>query len=154
MSGRKMMRRLVEVASDPGECTGVRELAEWALRAEGDGADLAELEEAIVDLTDRIDAEMVELPMDMDGEPIHLGDKIFDLNGDEHTASSLYLLRCKDPTWMVNVGFGAHVSPRDLTHKPKDSLERIAEEIEKSDVEGCIDWADRIRKLAKEREHE
>lgn len=42
---------------------------------------------------------------------------------------------------------------QDYVERP-DSLERIADEIEESDVDGCIDWADRIRKLAKERRDE
>lgn len=114
----------------------------------------------LYDFAYRIDAEMVELPRDMDGETIHLGDKIFDLNGDEQAVSALYLLKRKDPTWMVNVGFGAHVSPRDLTHKPKDSLERIASdmgaeieslEISRSDgdaLDTLRDYMERIKVLA------
>ena len=31
-----------------------------------------------------------------------------------------------------------------------DSLERIAQEIEEADVDGCTDWAERIRRLAKD----
>lgn len=43
-------------------------------------------------LADRIDAEMVELPRDANNELIHLGDKTYDLNGDEQTAISFQLL--------------------------------------------------------------
>lgn len=105
------------------------ELRDWAGVLEG-GVYTKATAEKISSIADRIDDEMVKLPRDKDGEPIHLGDKIFDLDGDEQTVSALYLLSRKCPTWMVDVGFGARVSPSDLTHKPQDSLERIAGDIE------------------------
>lgn len=120
----------------------------------------------IMSLADRIDDEMVELPRDANDETIHLGDKTYDLNGDNQTAVSFLLLGVLDPTWMVNCPSG-YVAPRNLTHKRQDSLERIADEIEGA-KETCFgeavfsgiaqhnidDWANRIRKIAKEREHE
>ena len=106
------------------------------------------------DLADRIDAEMVELPRDADGKPIHVGETVYNLDGYKHMAVSLRLYGEEDPTWMVSMGMDACVNPSRITHERPDSLERIADEIEKADVDGCTDWADRIRKFAKEREHE
>lgn len=77
MSGRKIARRLTEVARDPGECTGVRELAEWALRAEGDGADLAELEEIVVGLADASGMPTLPAPTDADGNAVRVGDVLY-----------------------------------------------------------------------------
>lgn len=137
MAGRKMARRLTAVASDPGACTGVRELAEWALRAEGDGADLADLEEIVVGLADRIDAEMVELPKDKDGAPIHIGDTVCDPSGSDCTVISLHLYGEEAPSWMADVdirAYGQTVTARrgqsELTHELPDSWERIADDVE------------------------
>lgn len=77
MACRKIARRLVEVASDPGECTGVRELAEWALRAEGDGADLADLEEIVVGLADASGMPTLPVPTDADGNAARIGDVLY-----------------------------------------------------------------------------
>lgn len=111
-------------------------------------------------LADRIDAEMVELPKDADGKPMHLRDKIYDLNGYEHAVISLNLYNDLGvPTWMVGIGFGNEVSPRDLTHTRPDSLERIADELDEWRFEHMHDlvadglndlrlFAERIRSLA------
>lgn len=116
-------------------------------------------------LANRIDTEMVELPRDMDGETIHLGDKIYDLNWNEKTVLSLHLhekahtMDGTSPLWTVSFGFGPQMAPRHLTHKTKDSWERIAHDIETVfPIDGedskrfSRELADRIRKLAKEGE--
>lgn len=108
------------------------------------------------DLADRIDLEMVELPRDKDGEPVHLNDTVYDSRGNECHVNSMTLYSNGDDA-TVRVGDGVcstAVTTYVLTHKRPDSLERIADEIEKADVDGCADWADRIRKLAKERRDE
>ena len=123
-------------------------------------------------IADRIDAEMVELPKDADGKPIHLGDTVYDLKGNEHTVFSLYLyekaptIDKTSPMWTVSFGFGTQIAPRDLTHERPDSLEHIADELDDwlicasnshnfcqitDDSENALrDISDRIRKLAKE----
>lgn len=110
--------------------------------------------EKISALADRIDAEMIELPRDADGKPIHVGETMYGLRGRGRMVVSLRLYGEEDPTWMVNIGTDACVHPSCLAHELQDSLERIADEIEKADVDGCTDWADRIRKFAKERRDE
>lgn len=80
-------------------------------------------------LADRIDAEMVELPRDADGKPIHLGDTVYDLDGYEHMVVSLRLYGEEDPWWTVSIGMDVWVHPSCLTHERPDSLERIADEL-------------------------
>lgn len=115
----------------------------------------------------RIDAEMVELPKDADGVPIHVGDTVYGcISGRKSQATGLRL----EDAWVIltNHGFG---EPHIFTHTRPDSLESIADELEAAkgwrDQNGeysCIvssvstktlgDWADRIRKLAKEQTNE
>lgn len=106
-------------------------------------------------LADRIDAEMVELPKDMDGVPIHVGDTVYTTDGSKAYVERICIMA---NTTHVKCAFSdgriIEFQPTELTHTRPDSLERIADEIEKADVDGCTDWADRIRKFAKEREHE
>jgi hypothetical protein len=111
-------------------------------------------------LADRIDSEMMELPKDKDGMPIHVGDKVWmaDKGALELTVRSITLHACGE----VNVdasceGCHAHVGPDDLTHECPDSFERIADELDEmvdaadsadDNCEKLADLADRIRKLA------
>lgn len=110
-------------------------------------------------LADRIDAEMVELPRDRDGMPIHVGDTVYDKFGDgeEETVRSITLTSGTAAVTTVCHGFKAGVRPADLTHTRPDSLERIANELEGLSVDSsdnyyvsthCSNLADRIRKLA------
>lgn len=112
-------------------------------------------------LADRIDAEMVELPRDRDGMPIHVGDTVYDKFGDgeEETVRSITLTSGTAAVTTVCHGFKAGVRPADLTHTVTDSWERIADELDEwcdgADVDGDAcekprDLAERIRKLAKE----
>lgn len=96
-----------------------RELREWA------AAQCNSL--ALYALADRIDAEMVELPRDRDGAPIHVGDTVWNANKDaiECTVTSIELYEDITKIFTSSRGINAIVGPRDLTHKPKDSLERI-----------------------------
>lgn len=111
-------------------------------------------------IADRIDAEMVELPKDADGVPIRVGDTVYGEDGRAWHVEGISLGRWAK--WaeghvvhaMGDSGQWRDLMPEWLTHERPDSLERIAEEIEKADVDGCTDWAGRIRKLAKERKHE
>lgn len=158
MAGRKMARRLAEVARDPGGCTGVRELAEWALRAEGDGADLAELEEIVVGLADRIDAEMVELPRDKDGKPIHIDDLVW--LDDVRRACVIEIDIKKGCESIICWDGMSHklCKPSGIAHERSDSLERVVSDMTKGiDLMPCsiddamdmlIIYRDRIKALA------
>ena len=120
------------------------------------------MSEDLVSITDRIGAQMVELPRDADGKPIHIGDTVYDLNGDRTMVHSLRLYSEKKPTWlMVEDRWGVEMLPGKLTHKRPDSWERIADELEEwrkdaagdcrigaSDEDTLHDLADRIRRLA------
>lgn len=112
-------------------------------------------------LADRVDSEMVELPRDRDGVPIHVGDTVYDENG----------VACE----VVSIGFGRWTGgmtvhaidgssewrdliPGQLAHTYPDSWERIAAELEGLSVDSsenyyvsthCSKLADRIRKLAR-----
>lgn len=114
----------------------------------------------IHNLADRIDAEMVELPRGKDGRPIHLGETVYGEGGMAWHVEGVVIGRWTEyadsPVVYATDDSGQwrNLLPWLLTHERPDSLERIADEIEKADVDGCIDWADRIRKLAKERKHE
>lgn len=109
------------------------------------------------ELADRIDRETIELPSDADGVPVHVGDTVWECaNGDEMTVRELHMNTGK--RWVISTGGGWLYGALEVTHARPDSLERIADEIEASHnpALGFIsestldDWADRIRKLAKE----
>jgi len=113
----------------------------------------------IMSLADRIDAEMVELPCDRDGVPIHVGDTVYGcISGRKSQATGLRL----EDAWVIltNHGFG---EPHIFTHSSPDSWERIADELDEQadsltkdgyawQEDTIHDFADRIRKLAKEGE--
>ena len=119
------------------------------------------------DLADRIDDEMVELPKDCEGKPIHPGDIEYHTNGDiceiytiEISSGGAYV------TAMVAGGTDhadvVDLEPCKLTHTMPDSLERIASDIADFGIDTDIDNATlgflvkiqkRIRDLAKESGH-
>lgn len=129
-----------------------------------DKAFLPKLNGMYHDLADRIDAEMVELPRDADGKPIHVGETMYGLRGRGRMVVSLRLYGEEDPTWMVSMGTDACVHPSRITHERPDSLERIADELDEikerfrtsdSDTFFALqDLAGRVRAQVKEREHE
>ena len=115
-------------------------------------------------LADRIDLEMVELPKDVDGVPIHVGDTVWGC------ASGMMMivdeLHMTYKGWVVLDIKGFTPQGSGVAHKRYDSLERIADELEEAedwcDQNGHYDtgivsigaqtlhkWSDRIRKLAK-----
>lgn len=134
-------------------------LREWVSRARADEhMSLRELD----NIADRIDREMVELPRDRDGAPIHVGDTVWDMRNWKKLSVidivmgahevRLYVTPDETVEWYIN--------PTDLTHNCPDSFERIADELEEwredNRVNGdseifdrAADFADRIRKLAK-----
>lgn len=113
----------------------------------------------LMKLADRIDNEMVDLPKDADGVPIHVGDVVYTPSGNVANVTSIrFHVMC---SFYGGGGVSTTFSPTDLTHARPDSLERIADELEAwcdiTDVDGDAcgkprNLADRIRKLAKEGE--
>lgn len=139
------------------------ELRDWVRRARADEhMDLRELDS----IADRIDVEMVELPRDRDGVPIHVGDTVYRDSGRKATVARIELSLGEN-----GIDFSVHgnffiLSPENLTHTRPDSLESIADELERYVNDSCsedeidgmtvstlVDFAERIRKLA-EREGE
>ena len=121
-------------------------------------------------LADRIDKELMELPRDRDGVPIHVGDTVWDAeDGMEFVVKSVTLY-AGDVTKVdaVCAGCHAHVSPDTFSHTRPDSWERIADEFDEwrfehmhylvaddlkvDDLNDLGLFAERIRKLA-EKEH-
>ena len=133
------------------------EIRKWCDLCGGiiDSHDKAELDA----LAGRIDAEMMELPRDRDGVPIHVGDTVWDVeDGMEFVVKSVTLYAGGvTKVDAVCTGCHAHVSPDSFSHTRPDSWERIADELEAwcddSDVDGdACDVpraiAGRIRRLA------
>ena len=102
----------------------------------------------------RIDAEMVELPKDKDGRPIHVGDTVYGCrSGMKMTISEL---RMTTNGWLISTNRG-YLTDAEVTHTRPDSWERIADDIEtvvpiddEGDERFRRELADRIRRLAKE----
>ena len=126
---------------------------EWVRRARADEhMDLRELDA----IADRIDREMVELPCDRDGVPIHVGDTVRRYMSDMKT--TVTVLRMGDSGWSVFTDHDPYcIEASYVSHIFPDSWERIADELESwcddADVDGDAcekprDLADRIRKLA------
>lgn len=128
--------------------------------------DIGACHDELSELADRIDSEMVELPRDADGVPIHVGSTVYLKDGHKTIVHSIDLMA--DSACIICWENGSGYLPfnqSDLSNKPADSLERIAEDIEAaegwrdgdgeygtgvSSVEESTlkEWADRIRKLA------
>ena len=92
--------------------------------------------DSLCKLADRIDSEMVELPKDADGVPIHVGDTVYDEDGRAWHVEGISLGRWAK--WveghvvhaMGDSGQWRDLMPEWLTHERPDSLERIATELE------------------------
>ncbi len=126
------------------------ELRKWGYGFCGDTHDV------VTAIADRIDAEMVELPKDADGEPIHVGDTVYGCrSGMKMTISEL---RMTANGWSISTSRG-YLTDAEVTHTRPDSWKRIADELEGLSVDSmvgdtnlvsacAIDLAERIRKLA------
>jgi hypothetical protein len=116
------------------------------------------------ELADRIDREMVELPKDADGVPIHIGDTVYTPKGSKADVESIELKQDENSVVFIVRGKGFFHS--HLSHTRLDTFERIAGDIEAAEdwcdkngeygtgitsvSESTLrEWADRIRKLAK-----
>lgn len=108
---------------------------------------------------DRIDAEMVELPRDIDGVPINVGDTVYLEDGRKAEVSRIILGQKKTSIdlWMCDKGsFFFSVAQRDITHTVPDSWGRIARDLEdwaEGNISGSAQsFAGRIRRLAATKE--
>ncbi len=128
------------------------QLREWTRRARADEhMSLRELDA----IADRIDAEMVELPRDIDGVPINLGDTVYLEGGRKAEVRRIILGQEKTSIdlWMCDKGsFFFSVAQRNITHTVPDSWEHIARDLEdwaEGNISGSAQsFAGRIRKLA------
>lgn len=131
----------------------------WVRRARADcHMSLRELEA----IADHIDAEMVELPKDADGVPIHVGDTVYGCrSGMKMTISEL---RMTANGWSISTSRG-YLTDAEVTHTRPDSLERIADELDEQagsltkdgytwQEDAIHDFADRIRNLAKKEDRQ
>lgn len=114
-------------------------------------------------LADRIDSEMVELPKDRDGVPIHVGDVVYLDDGRKAEVTHIDLMWGTSCIACFASGKDHDCFPSGISHTRPDSWERIANELEawcdRVDVDGDAcekprDIVERIRKLAKEQTNE
>lgn len=119
-----------------------------------------EAAEAIYALADRIDREMVELPKDADGLPIHVGDTVYLDDGRKAKVARIQLSEREHSIGLTVCGDFFALWPEDLTYTNPDSWERIADELEEWSEDNRVNGdgevfkrarqlSDRIRKLAK-----
>jgi len=135
------------------------ELRKWCDLCGGiiDSSDKAELHA----LADRIDAEMLELPRDRDGVPIHVGDTVCLEDGRKAKVTRIGIGVYEDGIYTLVFGYNFSVRPEHVSHERPDSWERIADEIERyandsrseDEIDGMtastlVDFTERIRKLA------
>lgn len=133
------------------------EMREWCKWCKEHSA----VRDSLCRLADRVDAEMVELPKDADGVPVHVGDTVeFTGHGGQYAVRSITLhTGGAVKVDVFNDGCRASVSPTCLIHIHPDSWERIASDMEDfaadNEINGshevldrAMDFADRIRKLA------
>lgn len=111
-------------------------------------------------LADRIDAEMMELPRDRDGSPIHVGDTVYLDDGRKAKVTRIQLSEREHSIGFTVCGDFFALWPEDLTHTNPDSWERIANELEEWSEDNRVNGSgevfyrarqlsDRIRRLAK-----
>ena len=112
--------------------------------------------DALMGIADRIDAEMVELPKDADGVPIHVGDTVWGCISGMQMA--VHELRLTD-RWTISTDMGFIPKASAVTHVRLDSFERIADELDEQagsltkdgytwQEDAIHDFAKRIRRLA------
>ena len=106
-------------------------------------------------IADRIDNEMAELPRSAEGRVWTGSEGCFcEREGTEFRRHRPCGLVRKDGKWFLETASGWRYEPESMWYERPDSLERIAEEIEESDDDGCTDRAERNRRLSKEGGHE
>lgn len=92
--------------------------------------DVAELEKIITDLCDT--SNMVELPLDKDGEVIHIGDTLYDDDGAEITVYSIRFNNSENNVVITCEGsdFVCTYSADNLTRKNPVSVQSISERMQ------------------------
>lgn len=110
-------------------------------------------------IADRIDAEMMELPLDRDGSPIHVGDTVYLDDGRTAKVTRIGIGMDEDSIYTILYGDDFPLKPGYVTHERPDSWERIADEFDEwrfehmhylvaDDLNDLGLFAERIRKLA------
>lgn len=116
----------------------------------------------LMTIADRIDTEMVKLPKDRDGAPIHVGDTVYGEDGMSYKVVSISFGRWPGGVTVNAVnGFSKwrDLIPGKMTHISPDSWKRIADELEEWSEDNRINgdgevfdrarqFSERIRKLA------
>lgn len=135
------------------------EIRKWC--ADLDSDDILCTTATLYTLADRIDRELVELPRDRDGVPIHVGDTVYMDDGRKAEVTHIDLMWGTSCIACFASGKDHDCFPSGISHTRPDSWERIAAELEGLSVDSsdnyyvsthCSKLADRIRKLAKEGE--
>ena len=122
----------------------------------------------LIALADRVDTEMVELPKDRDGKPIHIGDTVYahgfpDGNGGAtcEVCSIEFNEGRESSIEITTSGIVTYRTPSSLTHELPDSFERIADELDDLSESGEMadetsadmrELAGRIRNIARGRD--
>lgn len=111
----------------------------------------------LLDLADRIDSEMIELPKSADGQ-IWTGREVcFWTSAEQEGYHNFSCVALRDDKWYVEDVYGIYYNAESVWYERPDSLECIADELDEladkpdptDDVcEKLEDLADRIRKLA------
>lgn len=112
----------------------------------------------LLDLADRIDSEMVELPRSVDGQ-IWTGREVcFWTSAEQEGYHNFGCVALRDDKWYVEDVHGTYYEAESVWYERPDSLDCIADELDElvdaarwsdDSCEKLADLADRIRKLAK-----
>ena len=104
--------------------------------------DMKKLLARIVDLCDT--SNMLELPVDKDGEYIHIGDTVYDKDGDVAEVGGYYY---NNGTYKIIIPYGQNgcyinVYPSELTHKKPATIESLVKRFEHVLAKGQMSyWA-------------
>ena len=178
---RRMLDELRKLAEKEGESVGGVDCgaalayiagvgANGAARKVADMGGLDMSTSELYALAGCIDSEMVKLPRDRDGVPIHVGDTVYLEDGRktevvriELTVEKVFVKETIICCFDFSNGVHKCVTrvPSKLTHERPDSFERITDELKRyandsyseDEIDGMtastlVDFADRIRKLA------
>ena len=121
-----------------------------------------EVYNCLMTIADRIDSELIELPCDRDGVPIHVGDAVRFVGRDdvELKVDHIKFFKDKAKVYAMSERHAVYSNSADFTHERPDSWERIADELKRYANDSCsedkidgmtastlVDFAERIRKL-------
>lgn len=136
------------------------EIRKWADDLDSD--DIVCTTATLYTLADRIDSEMVELPKDADGVPIHVGDTLYN-SGKKYVVTCIFTDYCDHHfAFYANNNESIAYNPEAFTHSRHDSFGRIADELDEMAGDASEtamvslvelrELAERIRKLAAKEE--